>query len=106
MREQWHQIKLEQQNGETIGEVAGSIAKRWRNLSEPEKDTYAQKLYDEQQLLQNVENSYADLSPTKYLQSLLDSCGKLQLLDRMLPKLKEKGHKVCGECPLFYHIVD
>ena len=29
-----------------------------------------------------------------YLKRLVDECGKLRLLDRMLTKLKERGHRV------------
>lgn len=31
---------------------------------------------------------------TEYFQTLIDSCGKMVLLDKLLPKLKEGGHKV------------
>jgi hypothetical protein len=30
-----------------------------------------------------------------YLKQLMEHCGKLNLLHKMLVKLKERGHKVC-----------
>jgi SNF2 family DNA or RNA helicase len=36
----------------------------------------------------------SDLDESAAHQALVDACGKLQLLQIMLPKLKERGHRV------------
>lgn len=98
VREQWNKIKASAStNTDSLGETNAAIAKRWKALPEEEKAIYAQKLMDEQLLVQNIADSSSTdrfEDPEKYMQSLLQTCGKLQLLDKMLPTLKQKGHKV------------
>ena len=98
MREQWSKIKADKGvTAEGLGGTNAYIAKLWKGLSDEQKDVYTQKLMDEQQLVQNIADSSSDdrfEDPEKYMVSMLATCGKLQLLDRMLPVLKEKGHKV------------
>lgn len=94
VREQWSKINSSNKATESLGETAAAIGKQWKALGDDEKARYAQRLYDEQVLVQDLTNSYQQQEPEVYMKSLLSSCGKLQLLDRMLPVLKANGHKV------------
>ena len=42
---------------------------------------------------------YSAQGDFKVDEQLVKACGKLQLLDRLLPRLKEQGHKVWAPCP-------
>ena len=91
VREQWNKIK---KVTDSLGETSAAIARQWKALTDNERAHYAQRLLDEQLLVQNLTDSYFQQDPDVYMKSLLGSCGKLQLLDRMLPVLKSGSHKV------------
>lgn len=92
VREQWNKIK---KVTDSLGETSASIARQWKALTDDERAQYSQRLLDEQLLVQNLTDSYFQQDPDVYMKSLLESCGKLHLLNRMLPILKAGSHKVC-----------
>jgi SNF2 family DNA or RNA helicase len=91
VREQWNKIK---KVTDSLGETSAAIARQWKALTDDERAQYSQRLLDEQQLVQNLTDSYYQQDPDVYMKSLVGSCGKLELLDRMLPVLKAGSHKV------------
>eukprot|EP00026_Physarum_polycephalum_P000248 Phypoly_transcript_00248.p1 GENE.Phypoly_transcript_00248~~Phypoly_transcript_00248.p1 ORF type:complete len:838 (-),score=136.55 Phypoly_transcript_00248:415-2928(-) len=91
VREQWNKIKKVM---DSLGETSAAIARQWKALTDDERAVYSQRLQDEQQLVQNLTDSYYQQDPDVYMKSLLSSCGKLQLLDRILPVFKAGSHKV------------
>eukprot|EP01127_Copromyxa_protea_P014393 TRINITY_DN39_c0_g1_i1.p1 TRINITY_DN39_c0_g1~~TRINITY_DN39_c0_g1_i1.p1 ORF type:complete len:924 (-),score=242.81 TRINITY_DN39_c0_g1_i1:725-3460(-) len=82
--------------------VNRQLAKRWKSLSEKDKEKYQKMAKDDVHRYKEEMSAYrlqhdSNLmiqDTDEYLDSLSVSCGKLQLLVKMLNQLSEEGHKV------------
>uniref|UniRef100_A0A6B2KXV6 Uncharacterized protein n=1 Tax=Arcella intermedia TaxID=1963864 RepID=A0A6B2KXV6_9EUKA len=71
------------------------ISPLWRDLPQDEKDKF-QKMADEKYLsdLSKIDSNLLIENPEEYLLKTIKHSGKFELLSRILPELKKKGHKV------------
>jgi len=85
-----------------FGEVTKQLAAEWKAISPKEKKKYEeQAAKDKERYLIELHNfmlkgnSHLLIEdPNKYLKQLKESSGKIELVEKMLPVLKQNGHKV------------
>lgn len=98
-RDFWMRYKSDRILGkETVpfGELMKDVAKQWSALSEAEKEPFLKRADEELESYLAMVGGPQDieLNPKEYLERLISSCGKMSLLHRMLPILKNRKHKV------------
>eukprot|EP01098_Paradermamoeba_levis_P008869 TRINITY_DN3660_c0_g1_i3.p1 TRINITY_DN3660_c0_g1~~TRINITY_DN3660_c0_g1_i3.p1 ORF type:complete len:443 (+),score=87.33 TRINITY_DN3660_c0_g1_i3:550-1878(+) len=88
--------------GRRLEHISKTLAKHWKEMSDDKKKVYQEMAEEDAQRYQKehlAERHRKDPNlfikdPKKYLDMMKETCSKMEMLDRMLCNLLEKGHKV------------
>eukprot|EP00727_Mastigamoeba_balamuthi_P008645 m51a1_g4402 hypothetical protein (840) ;mRNA; r:417036-420747 len=94
--DEWAKVRL---SGRKLGlgevsKISGEIAARWNTLPADERRVYEERLAEEERAQTDLLGQNSTLARDCTSEELSAVCGKMALLNKMLPELHRRGHRV------------